>query len=219
MKNIFILSFIFLSLTASAQKMDLQKPDNKEDVNATSSNAAYKGKKALKVEPTDAQTEAKFIKFNTIDFQDGVIEVEVAGMRAASAGAMARGFVGLAFRISEDNSQFECFYIRPTNGRAEDQERRNHSVQYFSFPDYPWHRLRKETPSKYETYADLVEGEWTRLRIEVTGDKARLFVNGAEQPTLIVNDLKLGGENSGKIGLWVGPGTEAYFSNLQVTKK
>jgi hypothetical protein len=96
------------------------------------------------------------------------------------------------------------------------QLRRNHPVQYFSFPDYPWHRLRSETPGMYETYADLEEGVWTKLRIDVNGDMARLYVNGVEQPTLIVNDLKLGADASGKLGLWVGPGTEAYFANLEV---
>ena len=37
-------------------------------------------------------------------------------------------------------------------------------------------------------------------------------------PTLVVNDLKLGADNKGSIGLWIGPGTEAHFSNLQITK-
>jgi hypothetical protein len=46
--------------------------------------------------------------------------------------------------------------------------------------------------------------------------RARLFVNSATQPTLIVNDLKHG-VTSGAIGLWIGSGTEAYFRNLHVT--
>ncbi len=218
MKRISIILLLIISCTTVFAQLDLQKLEKKENVNVTCSNAYYKGRNVLKVEPTNAQTEAKFVKLNTVDFKNGTIEIEVAGKRAESAGAMARGFVGVAFRVNEDNSQFECFYIRPTNGRAEDQERRNHSVQYISFPDHPWHKLREETPGKYETYADLVEGEWTKLKIEVSGEKARLYVNGVEQPTLIVNDLKLGGKNSGKIGLWVGPGTEAYFSDLKITK-
>ena len=84
----------------------------------------------------------------------------------------ARGFTGVAFRISPDAAKFELFYLRPTNGRADDQERRNHSAQYDSFPDYPWFRLRKETPGKYESYVDLVPGEWTKVKISVSGVKA-----------------------------------------------
>ena len=70
----------------------------------------------------------------------------------------------------------------------------------------------------YESYVDLVPGDWTRVRIEVFGEQALLYVHGAEQPSLIVNDLKLG-NTTGAIGLWIGPGTDAYFADLTVTKR
>ncbi len=149
-------------------------------------------------------------------FRDGTIEVDVAGRPAAGAQEAARGFVGIAFHVAPAVEAFECFYIRPTNGRAEDQLRRNHSTQYISFPDHPWHKLREETPGLYESYTDMVPGEWTRLRITVEGERARLYVGGAEQPALIVNDLKLGA-GEGAIGLWIGPGTEGFFADLRVT--
>lgn len=202
-----------------AQNSVRLKDKNLEVVNTTFEECTYKGKDALKVMPTEAQTEAKFVKLTGVDFSDGTIEVNVVGRRAESAGQNARGFVGVAFRVADDNSSFECFYIRPTNGRANDQLRRNHSVQYICFPDFPWYKLRKETPGKYETYADLVEDEWTKLKIEVSGNKAKLYVGDVNQPTLLVNELKLGAENKGTIGLWVGPGTEAYFSELKVKEK
>ena len=126
-------------------------------------------------------------------------------------------FVGVAFRVASDLSKYECFYIRPTNGRADDQLRRNHSVQYFSFPDYEWNSLRMENPGKYESYADLVPGEWIKIKVEFKGIKARLYVNGATQPVLVVNDLKLG-DSEGAVALWVGVGTEAYFTNLQLSE-
>ena len=107
------------------------------------------------------------------------------------------------------------FLYRPTNGRADDQLRRNHSTQYISFPEYEWQRLRTEAPGQYESYVDLVPGEWTRIRVEVSGVKARLYVNGGAQPVLVVNDLKHG-DGAGGVGLWIGMGTEAYFSNLRV---
>ena len=96
--------------------------------------------------------------------------------------------------------------------------RRNHSAQYISHPGWPWHRLRKEEPEKYESYVDLAPGEWTRVRMEVDGVKARLFVHGNAQPTLVVNDLKQGAFQ-GQIGLWIGPGTIGHFRNVKVTKK
>jgi hypothetical protein len=115
---------------------------------------------------------------NKTEFQDVVIEIELTGQTSANAGEGARGFVGVAFRVSpgatRDTLEYECFYLRPTNGRAEDQVRRNHSTQYNSLPEFPWQRLRKEFPEKYESYVDLVPGEWTKVKIEVRGDKARL---------------------------------------------
>jgi hypothetical protein len=56
------------------------------------------------------------------------------------------------------------------------------------------------------------------MKVVVAGARAQLFVNDASQPCLIVNDLKLG-DTHGLIGLWIGPGTEAYFSQLRVSNK
>jgi hypothetical protein len=154
-----------------------------------------------------------------LSFSNGVIEAEIAGAPAAGAFGGARGFVGIAFRVQQDNKTYDAFYLRPTNGRAEDQERRNHSAQYISHPDWPWYRLRKETPERYESYVDLEPGKWTKVRIEVSGDKARLFVHGNAQPTLIVNDLKTGPSGRGGVALWIGPGTVAHFRDLRVQGK
>ena len=43
-------------------------------------------------------------------------------------------------------------------------------------------------------------------------------MNGAAQPVLVVNDLKHE-PLQGQVALWVGPGTEGYFSNLKITAK
>ncbi|MEO7190974.1 MAG: family 16 glycoside hydrolase [Vicinamibacterales bacterium] len=151
-----------------------------------------------------------------LEFSNGTIEVELAGTPEPAAGESARGFVGIAFRLQEDLQTYDAFYLRPTNGRAEDQERRNHSVQYISHPHWPWFRLRKETPGKYESYVDLVPGEWTQIRIEVDGKQARLYVHGNEHATLMVNDVKSAADASGGVGLWLEPGTVAHFRNLTV---
>jgi len=137
----------------------------------------------------------------------------MAGLPAKGAAEGARGFIGVAFRLRD--GRFEYIYLRPTNGRADDQVRRNHSTQYSSFPDFDFARSRKEAPEKYESYVDLEPGVWTRVRITVQGTAARLYVHGAPQPVLIVNDLKLG-DSSGDVALWIGPGTEGYFAGLSV---
>ena len=151
-----------------------------------------------------------------LEFDHGIIEAELAGAPAPGAGEGARGFVGIAFRVQNDMRTFDAFYLRPTNGRADDQERRNHAVQYISHPDWPWSRLRKETPSKYESYVDLQPDVWTKIKIDVRDTRARLYVHDQDQPTLVVNDLKTGAQGKGAVGLFVGSGTVAHFRNLKV---
>jgi hypothetical protein len=126
------------------------------------------------------------------DFKDGTIEVEVVGLPRQGSPPDTRGFVGLAFHVRDHGSQFEAFYLRFTSGRPADQLRRNRITQYVSEPDFPWFRLREENPGMYESYVDIEPKAWTKLNVIVTGTKARLYINNATQPCLIVNDLKLG---------------------------
>ena len=175
------------------------------------------GKKAKAVsQPASFETLAVI---DGTDFTNGVIEAEIAGAPASDAPEAARGFVGIAFRVKPDFKTYDAFYLRPTNARADDQVRRNHSAQYVSHPDWPWPRLRKESPERYESYVDLEAGKWMRIRIEVDGDHARLFVNGQSQPTLVVNDLKTGAQGRGAIGLWTHESTVAHFRALRVTPR
>jgi len=179
----------------------------------------YRGRAALRLveKPGVAVEEDSLAVIPGLTFGSGTLEVDVAGAPRADAIQGARGFVGIAFRLQGDPARYECVYIRPKNGRAEDQLRRNHSTQYVSHPEYPWHRLRRESPGVYESYVDLVSGAWTSLKIVVHGTEARLFVHGAEQPALIVKDLKLG-VSEGAVALWIGAGTEGHFANLRVTR-
>ncbi|MVM34009.1 hypothetical protein GO755_28505 [Spirosoma sp. HMF4905] len=231
MKTNLLLALALTILVGSAglcqptqRKMPLNSLDGLLPVKAQVSVETYLGNSSVRVSDSamannTAGPEVTHAKIRNLRFHNGTIEVELAAKPLATAGELARGFVGIAFRMADDESKFECIYLRPTNGRAQDQLRRNHSVQYVSYPDYPWQKLRKETPEKYESYVDLVAGEWTKIRIEVQGDKARLYVHGASQPSLIVNDLKHGPDQVGAIGLWIGYGTDAHFANLVVTPK
>lgn len=159
-----------------------------------------------------------FARIKDIEFCDGIIEIDVAGRPLPDAFPEARGFIGIAFRIADDLSAFECMYLRPTNGRAQQQLRRNRAAQYFSYPDWKFDRLRTEVPGQYESYVDLVTGAWTKMRIEVKGDQAKLFIHDNEYPTIIVNDLKHGSEMKGGIGLYIDNGTEGFFKNLKVKR-
>lgn len=169
--------------------------------------------KSMKVKEFDEPT---FVLIPDVVFKDGTIEVKVLSRLLPDAPDFARGFIGVAFRINRDNSAFESIYIRPTNGRTDNVNRRQNATQYFAYPDFKFDRLRKEAPGKYESPADIGLDEWIQLKIVVKGKMAELFINNAATPVLTVNDLKYS-NTSGAIGLWVDIGTEGYFSDLRVT--
>jgi hypothetical protein len=186
--------------------------------NVTATRVQYRGRHAIRLvaQPALSGSAETMAIIPGSEFRDGIIEADIAGLPAAGADTSARGFVGIAFRVDSSGSHYAAFYLRPTNGRAADQLRRNHSTQYIAHPDYPWNRLRQEQPGVYESYVDLEAGAWTRIRIEVRGGVAQLFVHGSVQPVLIVHDMK-NPPASGRIALWIDAGTEAHFSRLRVT--
>jgi hypothetical protein len=192
---------------------------NFRPVNTFINTDEIEGKETIRVTKDPKVTavdEATFAKLINSDFKNGIIEVKVLSKLLEDAPDFARGFIGIAFRIDESNAKFECIYIRPTNGRAEDQLRRNRSTQYFSYPDFKFDRLRKEASGVYESYADMGLNEWITIKIEVKDEKAKLYLDGQEHPVLIVNDLKHGANASGGVGLWVDVGTEGHFTELKV---
>jgi hypothetical protein len=193
-------------------------PEKLVAVNVNISSANYKGKKAIRIIGTgNNSSEMALIK--NLDFANGTIEIDVSGDRLPDKDSSFRGFIGIAFRVQQaDSLRYECFYLRPTNARSEDQLRKNHSTQYISEPEYPWYRLRKEAPGVYESYTDMEAAEWTHIKIVVKDKRAWLFVNHASQPCLIVNDLKKGLSN-GAVALWIGPGTDGYFSDMKISKQ
>jgi hypothetical protein len=214
-------------LWAQAKSYPLEIVTGLALINAVAEPATHEGRKGLRVTMSEEgvrkmQTATSEVNplavIQGLEFSNGVIEAEISGAPGPGAFEGARGFVGIAFRMQKDMQTYDAFYLRPTNGRAEDQERRNRSAQYISNPTWPWARLRKETPAKYESYVDLVPGAWTKVKIEVRGAQARLFVHDQPQPTLVVSDVKSGAQATGAVALWVGPGTVAYFRNLTVAQ-
>lgn len=218
---IFIFCFLTSSLTLSAQTIKPEK-DRLEAINVSASIVRLFNKNVVKVtKDTAIKTfdEPTFARLKGIEFKNGTIELRVLSKLLPDAPQFARGFIGVAFRINDNNSKFECIYIRPANGRDGSQIRRNHSIQYFSFPDYQFERLRKEAAGEYESYSDMALNEWITLKIVVRNAQAKLFINNNREPSLIVNDLKHGPDASGSLGLWVDVGTEGFFTDLKITQK
>jgi hypothetical protein len=175
----------------------------------------YQGRKAVRLLTTE-KGEDVFAFLKGTQIQDGTIEADIAIKITTPPGVRMPGFVGIAFRARTDASHYDMFYIRPRNSRTEDQAMRNHSVQYVAAPGFDWYKLRREWPWIYESYAELQPEGWNKVKIEVHGRTAKLYINGAENPSLMVNGLK-GEDLTGGVALWGYAGEEAYFSNVKVT--
>lgn len=215
----FVFLFIFISLTILGQNIPF-KQENLEAVDVFMSLDKLNGIDVLRVVKDDKIVEfdePTFVKIKDLSFQEGVIEVKVLSRLLDNAPDFARGFIGVAFHISDNNDVFQSIYLRPTNARAENQLRRNHSIQYFAYPDYKFQRLRVESPEMYESYSDFGLNEWIAMRIIIKEKKAKLFLNENRYPSLIVDDLKLGNGSKGSLGMFVDVGTEGFFKDLKVT--
>lgn len=195
------------------------RPDQLELVNVNAEAVTHSGRRAIRLTERPEATSDPDAQFLAIlagsELGAGTIELDIAGTVPPNASQTARGFVGIAFHLHGLGERYQVMYLRPTNARSDDQARRNHTTQYQALPGFPWHRLRAEEPSVYESYVDLIPGEWTRMRIELAANAARLYVGVADQPVLIINDLKTP-ERTGRVALWIGPESVGYFSGLTI---
>ena len=149
--------------------------------------------------------------FDGFEFADGVIEIDLKGRNVTGA-----SFVGVAFRAADEKT-FDAVYFRPFNFKNPNELNRSHGVQYISHPEYTWQKLRNEHPGVYEKPVNPVPepDSWFHARIVVAGPKVEVFVNGAAEPSLRVETLTA--RRSGRIGLWVGNGSDGTFANLKIT--
>lgn len=230
MKKFIALLITFFALNISAQTIKFENQEF-EIANVTASVVNFKGEKVLKVErdlnkiPFDEKRleetvdEPTFLKLKNLDFENGIIEVKVlAQIQNPSPFEASRGFIGLVYRINEENSEFESIYLRPKNGRADNQIQRNHTIQYFSYPDFKFEKLRRpEYFGKYETYADIDMNEWITMKLEIKDKKAVLYLNNQKYPSFLV-DKMFGDCKSGSVGLRVDIGTVGYFKDLKILK-
>ena len=175
----------------------------------------YQGRKAVLVAPARGNADG-FAFLPGTDFQDGTIEADIALKITTPPGVRMPGFIGIAFRARPDASHYDMFYVRPGNSHSPDQAMRNHSVQYVEGPDFGWYKLRREFPFVYESYADLKTESWIRMKIEVSGRDAKLYLNGSGEASLVVHGLR-GEDLRGSVALWGYQGEEAYFSNVRIT--
>lgn len=145
-----------------------------------------------------------------IEFSNGTIEVDLRGKDIKQG-----SFLGIAFHGVSRND-CEAIYFRPFNFLAKDSFARAHMVQYVHDTIYGWERLRNEFPGVYENklLSPPNPNEWFHVKIDVQGKIIKVYVNNEKKPSLEVSSLN--SKTSGKLGLWVGNGSEGDFANLIV---
>ena len=131
------------------------------------------------------------------EFSNGVIEFDGKG----KSGPPQSNFMGITFRVVDEKTH-DVVYFRPFNFRAESADRRSHSVQYASHPDWGWERLRQENPGQYEKAIEPApDGDaWFHAKVVVEKPKVSLFVNGASEPSLVVKEIT--SRKGGSVGLY-----------------
>ena len=146
-----------------------------------------------------------------IEFSNGTIEFDVRGEDVKQ-----HSFVGIAFHGAND-STFDAIYLRPFRFKETTDSLRSRSIQYISLPGYTWRVLRARAPGAYEHSIDPSPdpNAWVHMRVVVQGDRVSTFINGAEEPSLVVNKVtKL---RTGRLGFYVADTSGGDLANISIT--
>ena len=141
-----------------------------------------------------------FAYLEDVTFEDGVIEVDVYVEQDA------RTYPGVVFRIQSQDDH-ERFYIRP------------HRAPFY--PDALQYTPVFNGIAGWQLYngegftagAEIPEGEWTHLKLEVSGTQARVTLGDSDVAALEIHDLKRG-ESGGSVGVFGPADGTAYFSGF-----
>lgn len=168
------------------------------------------GRKFIRVEPAPGEG---VVWLEGSDLRNGTIEVEMRG-----SDVQGQSFVGLAFRGIDDMT-YDAVYFRPFNFTTEDSERVRRAVQYHSSPNFPWAKLRADSPNMYEKPVSPVPDprSWFRAKIVIEERAVNAYVNDSKSPTLSVTALTE--PRAGMVGLWLGNASPGDFANLTLTPR
>ena len=144
--------------------------------------------------------------FTTRSFRDGTIEADVCGTGALD-------FQGIIFRASEaalTSRRFdgEIIYFRPFYANSDNPH--YPAIQYFATQRDGVHRRMF---ASLQSDPKIPRDTWFHVHIEVRGAVARVFLNDAEEPALVVPKLE-SGRNEGLVGFW---GWNGRLANLKIT--
>lgn len=200
-----------MGLWAQTIKPDLSAIENKSEWKMYNRNAVAvtEGNNSTYIYMDAARGDGLAV-YQNLEFENGTIEFDVKGKDV-----MQRSFVGVAFHIQNENT-FNAIYFRPFNFKK--PERTGHSVQYISHPEFTWQKLRTEFPEQFENKVHPVPNpeDYFHARLVVNWPSVQVFVENATTPSL---DVQMKSTfRKGKIGFWVGNGSDGTFKNLVVEK-
>jgi len=134
------------------------------------------------------------------ELEDGIIECDIA-MKGG-----VRAYPGILFRV-QSQEEYERIYLRPHRSPLYDDAVQYvaafHGVDSWQFYNGPGLSSRAVIPTE----------RWVHVKIEVLGTQARVFLDNAPQPVLVVGDLKRG-KNRGGLGLTTMADGNSFFSNF-----
>ena len=196
------LGFLFaVGLFAQTTQPDLSAIENKSEWKVYNRNAVAvtDGNKSTYIHMDAARADGLAV-YQNLEFENGTIEFDVKGKDV-----LQRSFVGLAFHIQDENT-FNAIYFRPFNFKK--PERAGHSVQYISHPEFTWQKLRTEFPEQFENPVHPVPNpeDYFHARVEVNWPSVTPSLDVQMKSTF----------QKGKIGFWVGNGSDGTFKNLIV---
>lgn len=124
-----------------------------------------------------------------LDFTDGVIKFDALGQSEPPQS----NFLGISFRYVDEHTH-DAVYFRPFDFHAEDPERKIHAVQYISHPQHHWFDLRENHNGLYEKPITPAPSgdDWFHAKIVITHPTVSVFVDGATDPCLVVEELAAG---------------------------
>ena len=134
--------------------------------------------------------------------ENGVLELDVAASETTN-------FLGVAFRAASPRFS-NVVFLRPGASGTEE------AVQYgpaFNSLGVAWQVYHGDGAN---AVADVPRNRWIHVRLELDGPVARLFLDTATTPTLVVPRVVASG--GAGLGVWAGAfGRGAYFSNIRYT--
>ena len=200
-----------------AAPLSAQTIDGLEAKNASIAQTTFKGRTAIQVlAAPDAANATSYAIVKDASFRDGTIEVDLAGQPAAGPAAA---------RAGSSASPSGSRPMGPTSTSTSDPQTAGPTTRSGATTPHNTAPTRTSTsPDRGRRLPKNTSRTWTWSRAPGPSTGLRWGPHGAAlrarrgAAVLIVNDLKLE-PRAGGVALWVGPGTEGYFSNLKITAK